>query len=79
MTLTDGLIAVAIVLLFYAGLVTYYAVIYKRQLLAAQRRIEQYQVAAAFAQADASEHAEEYLNGKRSTSANVPAGKDTNQ
>lgn len=58
--------------MLYAALATYYAVIYKRQLRALQKKIEDYESAATFAQAGDFEDAIEIRNHEHSR--NDPAG-----
>lgn len=52
MALIDGITAIGMLIMLYAALLaTYYAITYKRQLLALQKKIEDYESAATFAQA----------------------------
>ena len=51
MTILDGIGALGVIVMVYAALATYYAIIYKRQLRALQKKIEDYESAATFAQA----------------------------
>lgn len=51
MGLIDRLTATGVLIMLYAALATYYAIVYKEQLHALQKKLEDYESAATFAQA----------------------------
>lgn len=61
----EALSAIGMLVMLYSALATYYAITYRRELLALQKRYEEYEAAIAFAQADDVSDAEEILEGSK--------------
>lgn len=61
--MTEALSAIGMLVMLYCALATYYAIIYRRQLLALQKKLEDYEAAIAFAQANDIGDAKDILEG----------------